>query len=257
MTAADGHVWLLHALLVSLVIPLYNEAATLKELVRRVVAVDFDKELIIVDDGSTDGSREMVTELQTKPIAEWLPAGAVLRGENRARVVLQPQNQGKGAALRTGFEHATGDIVVIQDADLEYDPRDIQRLIQPIVDGIADVCFGSRFIGSPRRALYFWHTVMNKGLTLVSNALNDINVTDMETCYTAVRTEILKTITIDQNRFGIEPELTAKLAKKHLRIYEVPVSYQGRTYAEGKKIGWKDGVRALYCIVKYGVRRGG
>jgi glycosyltransferase involved in cell wall biosynthesis len=233
----------------------YNEAPTLKQLVARVVAVDFDKELVFVDDGSTDGSREMLAELAGKPLAEWLSPGAPQAGENRVQVVLQPQNAGKGAALRAGFARASGDIVVIQDADLEYDPRDIPRLIQPIVDGIGDVCFGSRFIGSPRRALYFWHTVLNKCLTLLSNALNDINITDMETCYKAFRAEIIKSIDVEENRFGIEPELTAKVAKRRLRIYEVPVSYQGRTYDEGKKIGWKDGVRALYCIVKYGIRR--
>jgi glycosyltransferase involved in cell wall biosynthesis len=171
------------------------------------------------------------------------------------RVHLQPFNQGKGAALRTGFELATGDIVVIQDADLEYDPQDIRHLIQPIVDGIADVSFGSRFIGTPRRALYFWHTLMNRGLTLASNMLNDLNLTDMETCYKAFRGEVVKQLRIEEDRFGIEPELTAKVAKMNLRIYEVPVSYRGRTYAEGKKIGWKDGVRATYCIVKYGLRR--
>jgi len=240
---------------VSLVIPVYNEAPTLRELVRRVVAVDLDKELVFVDDGSTDGSRALLTDLAEGSLAKWLPAGAIARGENRVQVVLQPRNSGKGAALREGFARATGDIVVIQDADLEYDPRDIPRLIQPIVDGIGDVCFGSRFIGSPRRALYFWHTVLNKGLTLLSNALNDINITDMETCYKAFRADIVKGIRVEEDRFGIEPELTAKVAKQRLRIYEVPVSYQGRTYEEGKKIGWKDGVRALYCILKYGIRR--
>jgi glycosyltransferase involved in cell wall biosynthesis len=240
---------------VSLIIPVYNEAATLKELVRRVVAVDFDKELILVDDGSTDGSREQVAELQDQSLADWLPPGATMKGQNRAVVVLQPKNLGKGAALRAGFQRVSGDIVVIQDADLEYDPREIPRVIQPIVDGIADVCFGSRFIGSPRRALFFWHTVMNKGLTLVSNALNDINITDMETGYKAFRADVIKSLRLEEDRFGIEPELTAKVAKLNLRIYEVPVSYQGRSYAEGKKIGWKDGVRALYCIIKYGVRR--
>ena len=244
-------------MLVSLVIPVYNEAPTLKRLVARVVAVELDKELVFVDDGSKDGSREMLSELERTSLADWLPPGSLQAGVNRVQVVLQPQNSGKGAALRTGFAHASGDIVVIQDADLEYDPRDIPRLIQPIVDGIADVCFGSRFVGSPRRALYFWHMVVNKALTLLSNALNDINITDMETCYKAFRADVIKSIQVEENRFGIEPELTAKVAKRRLRIYEVPISYQGRTYDEGKKIGWKDGARALYCIVKYGIRRGG
>ena len=244
-----------YRVLVSLVIPVYNEAPTLKELVRRVVAVELDKELVFVDDGSKDGSREMLTELAQGSLEAWLPPGSVQRGRNLVQVILQPQNAGKGAALRKGFAQATGEIIVIQDADLEYDPRDLPRVIQPIVDGIGDVCFGSRFIGSPRRALYFWHTVLNKCLTLLSNALNDINITDMETCYKAFRAEIIKGITVEEDRFGIEPELTAKVAKQRVRIYEVPVSYQGRTYEEGKKIGWKDGVRALYCIIKYGIRR--
>ena len=239
----------------SVVIPVYNEALTLKEAIQRVAAVDLDKELIIVDDGSTDGSREMLVELRDKGLESWLPEPGARRGGNDVRVHLQPFNQGKGAALRSGFELATGDIVVIQDADLEYDPQDLRHLIQPIVDGIADVSFGSRFIGTPRRALYFWHTLMNRGLTLASNMLNDLNLTDMETCYKAFRGEVIKSLRIEEDRFGIEPELTAKVAKMNLRIYEVPVSYRGRTYAEGKKIGWKDGVRATYCIVKYGLRR--
>jgi glycosyltransferase involved in cell wall biosynthesis len=240
---------------VSIVVPVYNEVRTLVEIVGRVVAVDMDKELIIVDDASTDGSRDLLTALRDKGLEAWLPNPSVRRGANQVQVVLQDRNQGKGAALRTGFSRVTGDIVVVQDADLEYDPQDIHRLIQPIRDGIADVTFGSRFIGSPRRALYFWHTLMNRVLTLASNMLNDLNITDMETCYKAFRAEVIRAIEIEEDRFGIEPELTAKVAKMRLRIYEVPISYQGRTYEEGKKIGWRDGVRALYCIGKYGVRR--
>jgi glycosyltransferase involved in cell wall biosynthesis len=243
------------AVKLSLVIPVYNEVATLRAVVQRIVAVDLDKELVLVDDGSTDGSRELLAQLEAEGLTAWLPTPEHQRRTNEVRVHLQPQNMGKGAALRTGFGLTTGDIVVIQDADLEYDPQDIPLLIKPIVDGIADVTFGSRFIGSPRRVLYFWHTVLNRCLTLASNILNDLNITDMETCYKAFRADVIKGIEIEEDRFGIEPELTAKVAKRRLRIYEVPVSYQGRTYAEGKKIGWKDGVRALYCIFKYGVRR--
>jgi glycosyltransferase involved in cell wall biosynthesis len=242
----------------SLVIPVYNELPTLREIVSRIAAVDLDKELVIVDDMSTDGSRETLTELREQGLERWLSGHDKPRPRlrtNEVKVLLQPQNMGKGAALRAGFAAATGDIVVIQDADLEYDPQDLPRVIQPIVDGIADVTFGSRFIGTPRRALFFWHQMLNNALTLLSNMLNDLNITDMETCYKAFRSDIIKSITVEENRFGIEPELTAKVARMRLRIYEVPVSYHGRTYDEGKKIGWKDGVRALYCIVKYGVRR--
>ncbi len=240
---------------ISIVIPVYNEAPTLREAIQRVAAVDLDKEIVIVDDGSTDGSREMLVDLREKGLEAWLPRPESRKNRNEVRVHLQPQNRGKGAALREGFALTTGGIVVIQDADLEYDPRDILPLIQPIVDGDADVVFGSRFTGGPHRVLYFWHMVMNRGLTLVSNMLNDLNLTDMETCYKAFRAEVIKAVAIEEDRFGIEPELTAKVAKMNLRIYEIPVSYRGRTYADGKKIGWKDGVRAMYCIVKYGVRR--
>jgi len=242
----------------SLVIPVYNELPTLREIVSRICAVDLDKELVFVDDCSTDGSRELLTELRDHGLERWLSAHDKQRPRlrtNEVQVLLQPQNMGKGAALRAGFAAATGDIVAIQDADLEYDPQDLPKVIQPIVDGIAEVTFGSRFIGTPRRALFFWHQMLNNALTLLSNMFNDLNITDMETCYKAFRHDIIKSITVEENRFGIEPELTAKVAKMNIRIYEVPVSYHGRTYDEGKKIGWKDGVRALYCIVKYGVRR--
>jgi glycosyltransferase involved in cell wall biosynthesis len=235
--------------------PVYNEAASLRRAIERVAAVDMDTELVVVDDGSTDGSREMIAELGEKGLDAWLPDPGIQRGRNTVRVHLQPRNGGKGAALRAGFSLVTGDVVLIQDADLEYDPQDIPRLVKPIEDGIADVVFGSRFTGSPRRVLYFWHMVMNRGLTLASNMFNDLNITDMETCYKAFRADVLKQIEVEEDRFGIEPELTAKVAKLRVRIYEVPISYQGRTYAEGKKITWKDGVRALYCIVKYGIRR--
>jgi glycosyltransferase involved in cell wall biosynthesis len=240
---------------VSIIIPVYNEVATVREIVARVAAVDLDKEIVIVDDMSTDGGRQLLEQLRDQGLERWLDPGAKRVGPSEVRVLFQPRNAGKGAALRAGFAVASGDVIVIQDADLEYNPQDILTLIQPIRDGIADVTFGSRFIGSPRRALYFWHMVMNRGLTLLSNMLNDLNLTDMETCYKAFRAEVIKAIAVEEDRFGIEPELTAKVAKMNLRIYEVPVSYQGRTYAEGKKIGWKDGMRALYCIAKYGVRR--
>jgi glycosyltransferase involved in cell wall biosynthesis len=239
-------------MLVSLVIPVYNEKATLAELLRRCAAVDFPKELVIVDDCSRDGSRELLQELADKGLSA---LGGSPRNRTEVRVVFQEHNQGKGAALRRGFAEATGDILIVQDADLEYDPRDIPKVIQPILDGEADVVFGSRFTGTPRRVLYFWHTVMNNLLTTLSNMATGLNLTDMETCYKAFRAEVLRSVTVEEERFGFEPEITAKVARGQWRVYEVPISYHGRTYEEGKKIGWKDGVRALYVIAKYAVKR--
>lgn len=237
---------------VSLVIPVYNESRTLAELLRRVIAVDFPKELVLVDDFSNDGSREFLQSLQEKGL-ELLEGHP--KNENTLRVLFQERNQGKGAALRRGFQEASGDIVIVQDADLEYDPRDIPRVIQPILDGLADVVFGSRFIGTPRKVLYFWHTMGNKLLTTLSNMTSGLNLTDMETCYKAFRAEVIKSIQVEEDRFGFEPEVTAKIARGSWRLYEVPISYHGRTYEEGKKIGWKDGFRALYAITKYSLKR--
>jgi glycosyltransferase involved in cell wall biosynthesis len=224
---------------VSVVVPVYNEERTVAVLLKRVLAADLNlKEIVVVDDGSKDATREKVLELsQIDP---------------RVRLLPQRQNAGKGAALRAGFAAATGDIVVVQDADLEYDPAELPRLLQPINDGIADVVFGSRFIGNGvHRIHFFWHMVGNRVLTLLSNMCTNLNLTDMECCYKAFRREIIQGIQLEENRFGFEPEVTAKVAKKRVRLYEVGVSYFGRSYAEGKKIGWKDGFRALYCIVKY------
>jgi glycosyltransferase involved in cell wall biosynthesis len=239
--------------MVSLVIPVYNEKTSLEELLRRVVAVDMPKELVVVDDCSTDGSREILTGLAERGLAA-LP-GARPANQNTLQVLFQERNQGKGAALRRGFAEATGEVVVVQDADLEYDPREIPRLVAPIEEGVADVVYGSRFIGTPRRVLYYWHAVVNWGLTTLSNMTSGLNLTDMETCYKAFRRELIQSIRIEEDRFGFEPEITAKVARAGARVYEVPISYHGRTYEEGKKIGWKDGVRALYAIAKYSVKR--
>lgn len=219
----------------SVVIPVYNEVQTIKEIVARVQAVELEKEIIIVDDYSTDGTREHLREVN--------------QVHENLKVLYHDHNQGKGAALRTGFQAITGDVVIIQDADLEYDPREYPHLLAPIVDGRADVVYGSRFLCGPHRVLFFWHYVGNKFLTLISNMFTNLNLTDMETCYKVFKREILDEITVKSNRFGFEPEFTAKIARKGFRIYETSISYSGRTYAEGKKIGWKDGIKAIFAIL--------
>jgi glycosyltransferase involved in cell wall biosynthesis len=239
----------------SVVIPVYNEKDTICEILRRVQETEMRKEILVVDDCSKDGTREVLqgmAELQAKGESQ---AAATDGGDaidlRGMRFLFQGANQGKGAALRRGFAQVTGDIVLVQDADLEYDPRDYGKLLEPILDGRADVVFGSRFLGGPQRVHYFWHYVANKFLTLLSDIFTNLKLTDMETCYKVFRREVLKGIQVKSNRFGFEPEITAKVAKSKWRIYEVPISYAGRTYEEGKKITWKDGVQALWCIIRY------
>jgi glycosyltransferase involved in cell wall biosynthesis len=229
---------------VSVLVPVYNEVATVCTLLERVLAVPIPKQIVVVDDCSRDGTQDVLDRF-----AATVPDDP----HNRLVVLKHAENQGKGAAIRTAVPHATGEITIIQDADLEYDPNEYQRLIQPILDGHADVVFGSRFSGSPRRVLMFWHTVANRLLTLLSNMCTNMNLTDMETCYKVFRTEILQRIPIRSNRFGLEPELTAKVARLRCRVYEVPISYHGRQYAEGKKIGWKDAFSAVWTILRFRV----
>lgn len=230
--------------LVSIVVPAYNERDTAERLLERVAAVPLRKEVIVVDDGSTDGTRDLLAHLHES-------------GDLVSQLVLHDRNRGKGAALRTGFARATGDVVVIQDADLEYDPADIPRVVEPIASGAADAVYGSRFAGAPLRTRLSWHTLGNRALTLLSNAATGLRLTDMETCYKAVRADLLRTLPLECDRFGIEPEITARLAQAGARVVEVPVSYEGRGYTAGKKIGWKDGVAALWHIARFSLRRAG
>lgn len=222
-------------MLLSILIPVYNEAATVEEVIKQVQATPYDKQILIVDDCSTDGTRERLQQIQGSNLEKYF----------------HEKNQGKGAALRTAWSKAKGDIILVQDADLEYDPVDYGALLNPIVQGKADVVFGSRFVGYPRRVLLFWHQMGNQFLTLLANMLNDLNLTDMETGYKVFTREVRDSFTIRSNRFGFEPEFTAKVARKHFRIYEVPISYHGRGYKEGKKITWRDGVAALFWIFRY------
>lgn len=235
----------------SVVMPAYNERDTIAEIIRRVCEVAIDKELIIVDDCSTDGTREQLAGLGLRDGGDEVVIEGESGARNTLRLIIHPVNQGKGAAVRDGIELATGDIILIQDADLEYDPNDYGKLLQPILDGRGDVVYGSRFTGSPRRVLYFWHSVGNGILTFLSNMFTNLNLTDMETCYKAFRAPMIKGMPIRSNRFGIEPEITAKMARKRARIYEVAISYAGRSYLEGKKIGWRDGLAAVFTIIKY------
>jgi glycosyltransferase involved in cell wall biosynthesis len=221
----------------SVVIPVFNEVRTLEEIIARVQSVSYDKEIVIIDDYSTDGTVDLLRKIEAK--------------SGNVKVLYHDRNRGKGAALRMGFAKVTGDIVIIQDADLEYDPREYPQMLEPILDGRADVVYGSRFLGGPHRVMFFWHYVGNQFLTLLSNMMSNLNLTDMETCYKAFRKEVLRDLTLKSDRFGFEPEFTLKVAKRKFRIYEVPISYSGRTYEEGKKINWKDGVAAIFAIIRF------
>jgi glycosyltransferase involved in cell wall biosynthesis len=243
----------------SVVIPVYNERHTLEEVLRKVQEVALDKEIIVVDDGSTDGTRELLQRIAKDGSLgaglDRFPAAGRPFDPANLRICLQPENRGKGAALRRGFTEARGEIVIIQDADLEYDPQEYFLMIDPIERNLADVVYGSRFLGGPHRVLFYWHSVANRILTLVSNMLTNLNLTDVWTCYKAFRRDVLQDLQLRENRFGFEPEVTAKIAARGCRIYEVPISYRGRTYAEGKKIGWKDAVSGMWCVLRYNLFR--
>jgi glycosyltransferase involved in cell wall biosynthesis len=239
----------------SVVIPVYNERATIEELLWRVQEVALDKEVIVVDDESTDGTRALLEDVARAAAAGaasfTLPKTGHILALGQFRVLFQPRNHGKGAALRRGFQAAAGDVIIVQDADLEYDPQEYHRLIEPIQRGLGDVVYGSRFLGGPHRVLLYWHSLGNRLLTTASNIFTNLNLSDVWTCYKAFRREVLTSIDLREDRFGFEPEVTAKVARGPWRIYEVPISYWGRTYAEGKKITWKDGLKALWYVVRY------
>ena len=228
----------------SVVIPVYNEIDTIDEILKQVKEVDvgMEKEIVLIDDFSTDGTRKRLQEIEKEEV------------ENNVKVFYHEKNRGKGAALRTGFQHVTGDITLIQDADLEYNPREYPKLLEPILDGRADVVYGSRFLGGPHRVLFFWHYTANRCLTFLSNMFTNLNLTDMETCYKVFKTSLLKEIPLKCDRFGFEPQITAKVAKRKYKIYETPISYSGRDYSEGKKINWKDGVAALFHIIRFRIK---
>ena len=243
--------------LLSVVIPVYNERDTLLDLLERVKAVPIRKEIVLVDDCSQDGTRDLLKQLEDEQRDREAADSESRQATNRLTIVYHEKNQGKGAAVRTGFAAVRGNVVLIQDADLEYDPAEYPRLLHPIIEGKADVVYGSRFLGDqPHRVLYYWHYLGNRALTSLSNAFTNLNLTDMETCYKVFRREVIDEIAprLRQNRFGFEPEMTARIARRHYRVYEMSISYSGRTYDQGKKIGWRDGLSALWCIIRYGLK---